>query len=1020
MKKGFKFILMSLALLAGLMTSEAFAQNGSNVTVTVQDNVGPLVGAGVLVKGTTNGASTNLDGVATVTAPKNAVLVVSYIGCVTQEVPVNGRSAITVTLEEDAMQLSETVVIGYGTAKRKDYTGSVSSVKLENSPIALAQNTSALESLKGTVSGLDIGATNTAGGAPSMQIRGQKSISGSNDPLLVVDGVIFMGSINDINPNDIASVDVLKDATSAAAYGSRSANGVIMITTKKGRSSKPVITFSASASAQRQSNRPDMCSGDDYIQAVFAKAQSTDLSWMKEQEAVNYKAGNEVDWIDYATRTGVKQDYQVAVSGAGEKINYYLSSSYTDNKGIIIGDDYNRMSVLGKLSTDITSWLKLSVDAAFTRQDYSGVGADYARAFYIDPYGPIYQKGSDEIEKYPMTQSDGLMNPLWPTDERNRKNIDVRDNFRINASAVVKCPWIDGLSYRLNYAANLTKRNNQDFYYERNYVKEGAYDDPSRYSAATMQTLLSKANGTITDYTTFSWVVDNILNYTKTFGKHGVDFTAVATRDSYSYNYNQMNGSDFAANGNTALGIKGLGLATTQKITQDGNKKANIGYMVRGMYSFDDRYFLTASYRRDGASVFGANKKWGDFWAVGGAWKVSNEAFYPSSWKPVLSDLKLKFSYGVNGNQGLSPYGTLSTVSSGAKGGIRYEYTGSNVEYGLVASALGNADLGWESTSAFNYGFESSWLDGRITFDLDAYNSQTRDQIFTRNIPVMTGFKTMKSSLGQVNNWGIEATLRSTIIRTSDWTWTAGLTYWINRNKLASLYGEDLDGDGVEDDDIANGYFIGKSLGVIYGYSQDGIVQKGDPYIEKYGSQAGFPKYEDLNNDGKIDASDRKILGYSNPNFRLNFNTTLSYKNIDLYMLWTGTFGGNDRYLKSNKSAYQINGWGYVTGNVINIPYWTESNPTNVYPSAVFAGDGRFLGLQSRGFVRLQDLTLSYKFNGPWMKKAGIDNLKVYFSGKNLLTFTNWVGDDPETGTGVFTGTYPTYRAYTFGVNLAF
>jgi TonB-linked SusC/RagA family outer membrane protein len=319
---------------------------------------------------------TDVDGKFSLTVPDNAVLQVSYIGYVSQEVAVRNQASLRITLVEDNQALDEVVVIGYGTAKRKDFTGSVTSIKLEESPIALAMNLNALESLKGNVTGLDIGYTNSAGSSPSMLVRGQNSISGSNDPLLVVDGVIYMGSINDINPNDIATYDVLKDATSAAIYGSRSANGVIMITTKKGRVGKPVIHFNASGGMQSWHLRPTLMNGEQWLNAIAIHNGYSDYSFMSAQQKENYDAGREYDWLDEATRTGWVQDYQVAVSGAGDKMNYYLSAAYTDNEAVILGDDYNRISVLGKISTDITGWLQIGADVAFAQSDYSGFAAD--------------------------------------------------------------------------------------------------------------------------------------------------------------------------------------------------------------------------------------------------------------------------------------------------------------------------------------------------------------------------------------------------------------------------------------------------------------------------------------------------------------------------------------------------------------------------------------------------------------------------------------------------------------------
>lgn len=1024
----------SIFLMKNKESAEAsvIQQTDRKITGTITDAYGePIIGANVIQKGTTNGVITDIDGNFSLSVNDNAILSISYIGYIPQEIPVKNQQVFTITLQEDLQALDEVIVIGYGTVKRKDFTGSVASVRLEDSPIALASNLNALEALKGNVPGLDIGSTNTAGGEPSMQMRGQKSISNANDPLIVVDGIIYMGNISDISPNDIASFDVLKDATSAAAYGSRSANGVIMITTKKGRSSKPVISLNATGSMQTWMNRPKLMNGEQWLESVMARNNSTDLSWLKPQEVANMEAGRETDWLDESTQTGWLQDYQLSISGSGEKMNYYLSTSYSDNKGVIIGDKYDRVSILGKINTDITSWLQVGVDAAYTKSDYSGAGANIGQAYNMSPYGVMYRDEEKKLlEKYPYTQSG--TNPLWGVTDGSRDNIDKRDNFRLNAYAVVKLPWIEGLSYRFNYSGNLTNDQSGNFYYESHYIREGAYDDETRYSPDALQNLLSRANGSMRDRTKTYWLVDNIISYNRSFGEHTIDVTAVATRDRMNYKSKKVSGSDFSQNGNTSLGINGLHKAVVQKIDYANDygdarmynyQRSNVGYLGRLSYSFGDRYFFTGSYRRDGASVFGANQKWGDFLAFGGAWNITRESFMENVPKNVLNNLKVKLSWGKNGNQSLEPYGTLSTVKNSAEANARYQFGNtSDIYYGMIQGALGNADLGWESTESWNTGFESAWLGNRLFLDVDVYFSKTTDQIFERNIPVMTGFEKVKSSMGQIDNKGIEITLRTVNIENKDLTWMTGISFWLNRNKLAHLYGEDLDGDGKEDDDISNSRFIGKPLGAIYGYVQDGIVQETDiEYMEKNGVQAGVPKYKDLDGDGVITAEDRDILGYSSPNFKLNMSNMVSYKNWDLYIMLTGTFGGGGYYLKSNKEAYMTNGSGLFNSNSIYIPWWTPENKSNKYPSAVFSGDGgRFQGLQNRGFVRLQDITLSYTFREPWVKKMNIQNLRVFATAKNLFTITKWDGDDPEVGSAIRANEYPVLTSFSLGANISF
>lgn len=981
----------------------------------------PVAGATVQEKGTSNGVNTNDQGEFNMNVEStNSTLVISSVGFVTVEYPLNGASDVTISLVEDFSKLNDVVVVGYGTARRKEVTGAVTSVKVEGSPLSLMPNLNALEALRGNVAGLNLGPVNSAGGQPSLLIRGQRSISGSNDPLILLDGVIYLGSISDINPNDIASFDILKDAVSAATYGSRSANGIIAITTKRGKSGKPVINVKSDVSFQRWQNQPEVMKGAEWIEVVNAKnkyAPGT-TTWMKEGELANYNAGHETDWLDLVTQTGMIQDYTVSVSGAAQNVNYYLSGSYNDNKGIIVGDKFNRISAMGKVNTKITSWLEMGVDAAWSKRNYSGNPADITAAQVMSPYGVLYRDSLGNLEKYPYTQSQ--ISPLWGIQDGTRDNSDIANTFRLNTYAVVKVPFIDGLSYRVNFLNNQERRDSSGFIYERWYIREGS-GIAGRYDPASVQSLLSNANGTLMNNVTRSYVLDNILTYEKSIGDHRFVVTAVATRDHLKFEQTTTTGSNFAANGNTALGVYGLSKATTQRVNLNNYERSNIGYLARLNYSFNDKYYITASWRRDGASVFGEDKRWANFVAIGGAWRITGEKFL-QNFTP-LTNLKLKFSWGQNGNQGLGPYATLSQVQNGTSGGIRYQFSNAlgTVFYGLVQNTLGNSSLGWEKTAATNFGFESGWLANRLFVDLDIYISKTTDQIFLRTIPIMTGFKEQLSSLGQVNNTGVELTIRSVNVQRSNVSWNSELTFWKNNNKLVHLYQEDKNNDGREDDDIANNFFIGKPLLAIYGFKQDGIVQtKDDDYIAMTGAAPGAPKYVDLNNDGTIDADDRTILGYQRENFRLNLSNTIRYKNFDFYLMVSGVFGGNDTYLKSNQFAFMTSGTGRFNDNSISKPYWTPENPSNVYPSAYFSGDSRFLGLQSRQFVRIQDLSIAYTFNGNWLKQNHINGLRVFIAGRNLGTFTKWVGGDPETGTTVQSNTMPVATTYSIGANLSF
>lgn len=1021
-------VLTKRALLKTTINQQS---TGKVLGKVVDENGEPIIGVNVYDKATKIGAVTDVEGHFQLDCSPGSKLQFSYIGYLPIEMNATA-SAMTVVLKENLKELDEIVVIGYGTAKRKDFTGSVSSLKVEGSPVSLLPNMNAAEALKGTVSGLNIGTSTSAGSEPSIQVRGQNSIKGNNAPLIVLDGVVFMGNLSDINPNDIASYDVLKDAVSAAVYGSRAANGIIAITTKRGKSEKPVVTLNASLAFKSWQRKPEPLKAREWIDLVNAanSYEPGTTSWLKPQEVANMEAGRELNWMDEISQLGLVQNYQLAVSGAKEKLNYYVSASYDDNKGVVIGDTYNRVSVFGKINTNITDWLQIGVDASYSKRNYSKVTANIHRAAIMSPYGVKYRDKNENLEKYPTEQGSGFINPLWGIDDGLIDGKDVRDNLRISSFALVSVPWIKGLTYRFNMQNTLDNREDAIFYHEGYHVGEGAVTNTDRYAQATIERYLTQANGYDTEYRTRSYLIDNILNYKKEFGKHSLDLTAVATRDRANYDVKKMTGSDFSANGNTSLGINGLHKATIQKIEmqgKDGNdigyKRVNIGYLGRINYSFNNKYFLTGSFRRDGASVFGLNRKWGNFGAAGAAWRISDERFMEDF--TVLDNLKLKLSWGQNGNQGVSPYGTLAKVINGSTGGIRYEFSDSDskIYYGLGQQNMGNSDLGWEQTEKWNIGFESAWLNNRLFADMDVYFSKTVDEIYTPTIPSMTGFTSITSSLGEVHNKGVELTLRSVNIQNKNWFWTTTFTYWLNRNKLVKLDGQDLNNDGVEDDKIADGMFIGNPLSSIYGYIWDGIVQPGDEaYKAMPGASTidGYPKYKDLNEDGEITSEDRTILGYPQENFKLNMSNLVTYKNIELYVMISGVFGGGKFYQKSNPLAYQSTTGDGFNANMTYRPYYTAENPSSLYPAAYFKGDSKFQGLQSRTFVRVQNISLSYNFDKAVLKNAFVNNLKVFFTANNPFLLTKWDGGDPEAGITVLSNDSPVTSSYSLGVKVEF
>jgi len=1000
MKKTF-FLLV--AMLIASVT--AMAQNVSISGKVADANGEPLIGVSVLVQGTTTGTMTDVDGNFTLAVPANAIIEVSSIGFVTQAIPVGQQRVFNVVLEEDAELLEGTVVIGYGTVKRTNFTGSVATYNVSDGPVANVPKTNAIEMLRGLAPGLSISQSGVAGSSPSMMVRGQKSISGGSNPLIVLDGVIFKGSLQDIDPDAIESMSVMKDATTLASYGSQAANGVIMVTMKKGQKGKPTINFRGSVGLVQQNFVPDLRDGYEYIDLMNERNGNPvgSIDWMGPVEKAQYEKGEWTDWIDYVSQTGVRQTYSLNVSGATDNVNYMVGASYNDNTNFIKGNRYIRETITSRVNTKITNWLSFGLNFNFAKTAQDGVRPSYGQT-RITPWGSPYMEDGVTLRKYVDGREADPQNPLWSTtvgrDYENRGT-----NATIGGELEIKFPFLKGLSFKMtgNYTNNF--QTVRSFTHETNLIDLG-------YTVDQADKFLDRASGYIEETKNQGWVMDNILTYTREFGDHYVNATFVYTRDGSQRDVHRMSGSDFKDLGNTTLGFYGLTNAKTMLVDNiTYNLHTDVGYLARVNYSYKDRYHFNASFRRDGSSVFGTENKWGNFPAVGAAWTISDENFMKgaSSW---LDYLKIKASWGINGNQSLSPYGTLSRMAMGKSGGYTYYFnSGKDPVFGQTITTLANPNLGWEKTESWNFGLETDLFKRRLHAEVDAYTSKTTDQIFSRTIPVMgAGLTNQSATMGQVNNWGIEASLTSQNIQKKDFRWSTTLTFTMNRNKLVELYG-----DGK--DDVTNSLFLGHSLGAIYGYNWIGIVQETDTeYINKNSARAGDAMYEDLDGDGVITPEDRKILGYNKESFRMSLANTLTWKNWSLYFMFNGVFSGGGYGIAANNLAYlSYEGMQYT--NMFDHPWWTPENKSEVYPHATY-NDGKFTALDPYGFVRLQDLNLSYTLSGAKMKKAGIQSLQLYVSGNNLFFIApGWKFSDPEVRNP---RSQQLARTYTFGVNIRF
>jgi TonB-linked SusC/RagA family outer membrane protein len=924
----------------------ATALIGQNITVkgTVQAAAAdePLVGASVVVKGTGNGAATDIDGQYSINVSPNATLVFSYVGYKRKEVKVDGNTKINVTLEEDAFLLDEAVAIGYATVRKSDLTGAVASANLKD--FEKSPNSNIMQTLQGTVPGLNVGQTTTAGGTPTFSIRGKNTISGSTDVLIVLDGIIFNGNMSAINPADIERVDVLKDASATAVYGAQAANGVILITTKKGQSGKAKITFSTAYSIQNPTQNARPLNRSQWIDwgtnAYWHEAYTEESGYTKLDPNFSLASkmpaafmtdsnGNIVDtdydWWSEFTRTGHIWDTNFSISGGGDNVSYMISYNHTDQSNTMLNDDFKRNSVRVNLDAKARSWWKLGVSTFGSFMNNDGQETYLPFLIQMIPVATPYDSNGNLVTN-PMENA--RENPFYGS---NVDDYDRTNTFFGNFYSEFYLP-LKGLTYRINFGNNyrVTDHNQANPYGQNNTGT--AY----------------KAHTTYYDYT-----FDNIVNYNNDFDKHSVGATfvygAVRRKNMYTYAYSE----NFAR---FTLGYNSLGSGTTQSVSSSAWMETMLYQMLRANYSYDGRYMATATVRRDGFSGFAANNKTAVFPSVALAWVLSKEKFFKVDWVDLL---KLRVGWGISGNQ-TSRYASLAQVTSaigyvfgdGATGSLRQELT-----------SLENADLKWEKTKGFNFGLDFTIFNNILSGSIEAYTTTTNDLLYNVTIPSITGYTSIASNVGKLANKGIELTLTSHNITNRDFSWTTTFNISHNSNKIKALTGMDTDGDGKEDDLSASSLFIGQSLSAIYDYKVDGIYQIGDDIPD--GFYPGNYRVVDVNGDGVIDTNDRTIIGNTDPLVRMGLLNTFNYKNFHLSFFINSVLGGKNGYLGQN-SNYVRQGDNALRNNVIDKEadlYWSPSNPNGIYDRAY--ADSKLPSAhryEKRDFARLQDVTLLKAF----------------------------------------------------------
>ncbi|MDH6313499.1 TonB-linked SusC/RagA family outer membrane protein [Parabacteroides sp. PFB2-10] len=1056
------------------------------ITGIVKDASGEtVIGANVSIKGTTIGTVTNVDGEFALTVPENAILQITYIGYATLEMPVGNQTVFNITLKEDSQLLEEVVVVGYGTMRKKDLTGSIIQIR----PDKLAnENPKTIQDLLRGTPGLQVGYDSSAKGGGSMMIRGQRSVyetdnyKSHSEPLIILDGMMFYGELSEINPGDIGQIDVLKDASAASIYGAKAANGVIIITTKKGKKGKPVVDISANFGFTAKSAYRDMFDADGYMQfredwyksatyglnEATGKYEAYQTSAMRDkagyydrienigkygitaeqwrayddntgglndrglygrrlnlESAVldNYIAGKTFDWADHTFRTGFNQDYKASVSGASDNVNYYLSLGYLRNEGAVSYDDYQAIRANMKIDGKITNWLQIGANVNF--QDRSdggltpGLGTNYwdANQLRNSPYSN-YSNEDGSLVQYPM----GADVKRGHNYDFVRQYLDLEKGYTVLNSifnAKISLPF--GISYSFNASPRF------QWFYDR-YFMSADLPDSNPVSRGVNREQAKR----------FDWSLNNTIAWDYTFDdKHHVNLTLVQEAEERRYWMDKIESRNILPS--DALGFHNTQNGTKEDSsfsTTDTHQTAD-ALLARLFYSYDNRYMLTTSVRRDGYSAFGQNNPYATFPSVALAWSFTNEKFF--NWEP-MSMGKLRVSWGKNGNRSLQdPYVSMANLSSGLGNTMGYILAnGSMDEYKyLMVDRMANPNLEWEKTASWNVGLDYGFLDNRITGSLEYYNMATTDMIMWQSLSDFTGFSSIISNLGEVTNEGFEFSISSQNIKNTNFEWNTTFNLSYNKNRIKHLYYEyedvlDANGNVIgtkEMDDKANGWFIDQPIKSIWDYKVIGIWQT-DEYEEalKYGQRPGDPKVKNnpdndvYNEDGTLSRivyndEDKEFLGERTPpvHWQLRNDFTL-FKNFDISINIYSYMGHKSQ---SGNYLNQDNGGSLVTynHNVFEKEYWTPENPTNKYGRLDAQGPAGITGVQklyNRSFIRLENISLGYNLPNEWIRKYGIERFKIFGSVRNVATWQkDWEYGDPETS-GLAT------RVYSLGLNVTF
>ena len=988
---------MMVCLIGMLLPMCMFAQQ-ITVQGVVKDQTGEtVIGASVMEKGTTNGTITGIDGDFSLNMSPNGTLVVSFVGYKTQEVQVKGQKQLQVVLSEDAEMLDEVVVIGYGTMKKSDLTGAVSSIgnkDIKDSPVSnLGQ------AIQGKISGVQIVDAGKPGDNVSIKIRGLGSINNC-DPLVVIDGVPTDLGLSSLNMADVERLDVLKDASATAIYGSRGANGVVMITTKRGTEGKGKLAVSANYSFQNATNVPSLLNAAQYAELsndmMVNSGRNPNPEWANPSEL-----GAGTDWMDELLRTGVMQNYTVSYSGGNEKSHYYVSGGFLDQSGIVKSVNYRRFTFQSNSDAQVLKWLKFSNNITFSADTKKSGSYNIGDALKALPIYPV--KNEDGSWSGPDGNSEwygSTRNPIGPT-ELNKSQTDGY-NFLANLTAELTfTKWLKfkstfGYDAKFWFIDNFTPKYNW---------KPAPTEETSRYKS---------------DNKSFTYLWDNYFLFDHTFAeKHRVGLMAGMSA--------QWNTNDYLnAQKNVFMFDNVHEMDNGEEMYAIGGNEtewALLSYMARVNYSYEDRYLLTATIRRDGSSRFGKKHRWGTFPSVSVAWRASQEKWFPKN--DYINDLKVRAGYGVTGSQ--ASVGNYSYLASYNTSVYPFGISSGN-QTALVSSTLANPYIHWEEVAQTNIGFDASLFNSRVMFSFDAYLKETRDMLVKASIPITSGFEdttTTYTNAGKVRNQGIEMSLH-TINLTGELGWETNLTATYNKNKI-----KDLNSDvPYYINQINNSYvtMLAKDypINVFYGYVTDGIFQNQsevNTHAVQPGAEPGDIRFRDLNNDGVINDSDRTVIGNPNPSWLFSMNNSLSYKGFELSVFLQG-IAGNKIYNANNIDNTGMAAAYNQTTDVLK--RWQGEGTSNSMPRAVFGDPNQNTRVSDRfvengSYLRLKNITLSYTFPKQWLQKAQIENARLSLSCENVATITGYSGFDPEVGiNGIDQNRYPISRTFSLGLNFNF